>query len=403
MPRPKKLSLITGRTRWIETYGDVSVRVLKRSDGRFKISWRESGKGRSTTAMRESDAAEIAKARAKALDQRMGGRVVTVGDAEMVARLRELAGERSAFLLLEEMDAAVRVLQGRATLLQAVRHYEQAGMLNVQRMGFVEARRRFLDGHGAKGIDSISSMRKALAGFELARPGVSVQEITAEDLREWLGRAVAPKTFNNRLGIWRTFLNRCRDWKALPVGEKHAAELIARRKEPDRVPPIFTPQVAAAALAALPDLYKPTFIVGCWMGPRPMSELRIIEWSDFDWERGYLHIRPEVARKTMRERFVPIPENVRVLLKPFTRQAGKVSGRMHVEEISKCLRAAGVIEAWPPDVMRHSYISYMIALGHGIGQVAEWAGNSERKIRTNYRRPLRKVDGEAWFTVGLTG
>jgi hypothetical protein len=69
--------------------------------------------------------------------------------------------------------------------------------------------------------------------------------------------------------------------------------------------------------------------------------------------------------------------------------------------LSILLREKGLINSWPQDVMRHSYISYRLAQGHGRGQVAEWAGNSESEIRKSYRRPLRKEDGDAWFGVGL--
>jgi hypothetical protein len=71
--------------------------------------------------------------------------------------------------------------------------------------------------------------------------------------------------------------------------------------------------------------------------------------------------------------------------------------------LSELLRERGVIKTWPQDVMRHSYISYRLAQGHGRGQVAEWAGNSEAVIRQRYRRPLRAEDGAAWFRVGLVG
>ena len=39
---------------------------------------------------------------------------------------------------------------------------------------------------------------------------------------------------------------------------------------------------------------------------------------------------------------------------------------------------------WPFDVMRHSFISYAVALTQQIGQVALWAGNSEAVIKRHY-------------------
>lgn len=385
-------------------FGGLKATVRMRGDGLWVARWRESGKGRNTTSKKKETVMELAKAALKRLAKGTKGRMLTIHDAELVAELKKVAGARSPFAWLSEAADAQERLRGQATLSQAVDHYEQSGMLSVERATFVEARRQFLDTSEAKGIDSIGSMHRALSGFEAEHPGITVQEITLKVLKPWLARGTpSPKTFNNRRGFWITFLNRCRDWKYLPEGEKHAAELIPRRNEPDRVPPIFTPEQAAAGVKVLPDYLKPTFIVGCWMGPRPISELRIIEWQHFDWKRGYLHIVPEVARKTMRERFVPIPENVRVMLAPFVKQSGRISGVDHVPKISAILREKKIIKQWPQDVMRHSSISYAIAGGKPIGVVAEEHGNSERIIRQRYRRPLRKEDAAEWFSVGLTG
>lgn len=52
-------------------------------------------------------------------------------------------------------------------------------------------------------------------------------------------------------------------------------------------------------------------------------------------------------------------------------------------------------------MLRHSYISHQIVLGKGLGEVAEWAGNSELEILKKYWRPLKKEEGEAWFNIGL--
>lgn len=384
-------------------FNGLHASVRKRADGLFVAYWRENGKGKSTTARTQTRLRELAKTALKNLAKGQAGRVVTIEDAELVARLKQVAGDRSPWAWLSEVEAAQRKLHGQATLDQAVQHYAQSGMLSLHRILLEDARKQYLGQYAPEGIDSVSSMRKAITGFELVHPGVMIHEIQTKDLEVWLKRNDAgEKTYNNRRGFWITFMNWCRaELKALPRHEKHAAELLPRMKESDRVPPIFTPEVAAAALKVLPDYLKPSFIVGCWMGPRPESELRMIDWEMFDWERGYLHIVIGVARKTRYERFVPIPPNVRVLLQPFIKASGKISGRDHVTRMSQLLRFAKVIDVWPADVMRHSSISYAIASGKPIGRVAEEHGNSEGIIRRRYRRPLRKEDADKWYAVGI--
>jgi integrase len=387
----------------VVTYGEGKVTVRPRSNGQWSLYWREAGRGRQSTAVKLEDALVKAKAVAKAMAKGQGGRLLTVEDADLVEAVRAAAGERSPFAWLSEIVAAQGQLRGRASLAQAVEYYERAGMLSVSRVEFVTARREFLKRYTK--WETLSSMRKILAGFEVQYPGIMVCDLTTRIVDHWIrAGAKAAKTYNNRLGSWCTFLNWCRGEGYWPRGEQHPGELLSKRAEPDRIPAILLPEVATAALTVLQERKRytvPTFVIGCWLGLRPQSELRMICWEHFDWERGYLHVSYHVARKTMRERYVPLPANVVELLRPYRQEKGKCSGRMHVGVISKTLKEAGVIAEWAQDVMRHSYISYQLALGHGIGQVAEWAGNSERKIRSNYRRPLRREDGEAWFAVGL--
>lgn len=383
-------------------FGGAVVRVKKRGDGLWVARWREHGKGRNTTSPLKESILKLAQKKAKELGGKVGGKVVTFEDAELVATVKRIAGQRPPLVWLQEVEDAQRRLQGKTSLKQAVDYYEGAGMLEVKRVSFVDARRDFMARYDEGSRDTWSSYRKCFAKFEVMHEGVMVCDITEEVLAGWL-EARAPgasSTWNKQLGYWKTFLNWCRKKKWLPKGELHAAELVEREKEGDRIPPIFTPEIAAAALRALPAYLVPTFIVGCWLGARPRAELRKLAWEHFDWERCYVELTVPVAGKTMRHRFTPIPENVVRMLKPAAQWLkGQVSGRQHLERISQILREKKVIEVWPPDVMRHSYISYQIALGKGFGQVAEWAGTSERRIRKNYRRPLRKEDGEAWFAV----
>lgn len=387
----------------IVEYNGMRARVLERSDGRYKVYWREARREKSTTLTLKKDAMKKAEKVVRHLASSQGGRLLTADDAELAALVKKHAGTRSPFVWVNEAADAEKRLKGVATLSQAARHFEESGMI-VERVKLATARIRFLGGYDDSPPDTSASMRKVINALHTRFSGADLLDLTPEMIEAFCAAKrkgkVAPKTFNNRLGYVRTFLNCCRDWKMLPDKIDHAADLVKRRKEPDRIPEIFTPEVAAAALMVLPEYLVPTFVVGNWMGLRPRAELRQVEWEHFDWSPGgHLHVTLAVARKTMRERFPPIPDNVRVLLKRWRHAKGKVSGRGHIEKISKILRKDGIIKRWPADVMRHSYISYQLAAGHGIGQVAEWAGTSEKKIRKNYRRPLRKQDAKKWSAI----
>lgn len=72
------------------------------------------------------------------------------------------------------------------------------------------------------------------------------------------------------------------------------------------------------------------------------------------------------------------------------------------EILTKDARERGVVETWPPDVLRHSFCSYRLAEVQNIGQVSEEAGNSPDIIRRHYRRPIPKARAKDYFEINPT-
>lgn len=356
-----------------------------------------------------------------------GGRMMTIDEAALVDRLKAVAGDRHPAMVLSLLEDWNKRLGGMADLERAVRHYEASGLHNVDRVLIKIARNKFLDQYDDSPWETMGGLRKEIDAFVVKYSPIEVGEITREMLLAWVSRArrdgnpPAPRYFNNRLSTWLTFFNRCREWNYLPKGEKHAAEQIKKQEEPKGAVPIFTVAEAEMILGWIMThkdskvrRLRVYFVIGCWLGLRPF-EIRRIEWRHFDWQRNYLHVDEKVAMKTEEARFVPIPPKARSLLESWLREAGLwalVQTPEHLDkqqrkccfgkdgaELAARLRKVKLITVWPQDIMRHSYISYQIAVGHGKGQVAEWAGNSEAVIRKRYRRPLMKEDGEAWFKL----
>lgn len=402
------------------TFGGACVTIRRRANGWYALRWREAGRDRSTTRVDLADAQELARRKVRELANGQGARMMTVEEARLVQRLKAVAGARSAHAVLDMLEELSRQAGGVEMLARALRFWEQSGMAQVQRVSMAEARRQFLDHYEGRDKQTRGTLKKELDAWCKQFGEMAVCDLSVDLLAAWVARpladgsAVAARTHNNRLNVWRTFLNKGRQWNWWPRAEKHPAELVERRREADRIPHIFTVAQVERLLAAVreesPALLN-YLVIGCWLGLRP-AEIQRLTRDAWDWERGYVEITAEVAAKVMQHRFVPIPDNVRALLggrivDPRTRKhlRGGVRGLCcandDANQLSLLARKIGIVEDWPADVMRHSYISYRLAQGHGRGQVAEWAGNSESEIRRSYRRPLRKEDGEAWFSVGL--
>jgi integrase len=405
----------------IISFGGAAVRIAPRSNGWWVLRWREGGATRQTTATTEARARELARQKVRELAAGNGARLVAALEAQAIERLRAVIGTRSMSAVVEQLEDAVRRLGSWEHVGRAIDGYLRAGHGRVESVTMRQAVADFLQGHERSSTLYRAGLRKELEAFTRGAGDVAVCDVDEALLRRWIeranedGAAPAARFFNNRLATWKTFLNWSRERNLVARGEPHAAAKLRPRKLEDKAPEIWTPEVAARAVELVlkhdPQLLN-YMVIGCWMGLRPF-EMRRLKWDAWDWERGYLEVGADVALKVMRTRFVPIPDNVRRLLQGRDedarwgeryRRRARACTRVHDQHaLAVLLRKHGVIEAWPQDVMRHSYISYRLAQGHGRGEVAEWAGNSESEIRRSYRRPLRKADGAAWFGVGMGG
>src|SRR6266481_6057517 len=55
--------------------------------------------------------------------------------------------------------------------------------------------------------------------------------------------------------------------------------------------------------------------------------------------------------------------------------------------------------AWKHNALRHSFISYRVALVEDVAKVSLEAGNSPRMVFSNYRGLVRAADAQKWFGI----
>ena len=113
-------------------------------------------------------------------------------------------------------------------------------------------------------------------------------------------------------------------------------------------------------------------------------------------ERRIIEIRAGQA-KTASRRVVPITGNLAAWLEPIKRTGKVVSSKnLHVD-VPALARALKI--EWPRNVLRHSYISYRIAIVQSADQVALEAGNSPSIIFKHYRELTTPEVAEKWFGI----
>jgi len=135
---------------------------------------------------------------------------------------------------------------------------------------------------------------------------------------------------------------------------------------------VHSPAVFKRIIHAAPTHLVPLLAISAFSGIR-MAELNRLDWKAVDLDRRIIEVRAGQA-KTASRRVIPISENLAAWLTPLERK-GKIVRAKELQTHVPALARALKIE-WPRNVLRHSFISYRIAVVQSADQVALEAGNS---------------------------
>jgi integrase len=227
----------------------------------------------------------------------------------------------------------------------------------------------------------IGHLKTTLNRFAAKLPG-EILEVTSHEIDAWLrSLKVAPATHNSMLHCLKVFFSFARSRDYLPEDRSTAADSVRLVKDvSDRVS-IFTPTQMETILHAAPPRLIPILAIGAFSGII-MAELNRLDWSAIDLERRIIELRADQA-KTASRRIIPISENLAAWLEPIERRGKVVHGKDLHREVTALARTLKI--EWPRNVLRHSFISYRIAIVKSADQVALEAGNSPSIIFKNYR------------------
>lgn len=292
---------------------------------------------------------------------------------------------------------AARNMLDNGPLLAAVEEYARRTRGMARGVTVAEAVAECL---GAKAQDGgsaryLSALRCDLGRFAAAFPG-PITAVGSGRIDGWLrGLGVGPRRRNGMLGSVQTLFSFARSRSYLPRNDRTEADALAKIRVPDTDVGIFTPdQFRAVLQAATPEII-PFLVIGGFAGLRS-AEIQRLDWSAIDLERRVIEIRPRQA-KTASRRIVPVSDNLAAWLRPHAARGPIVPPGQVDRKFRAAARTAEV--AWPHNVLRHSYISYRIALVKSADQVALEAGNSPAIIFKHYRELVTEEQAREWFAV----
>jgi integrase len=313
----------------------------------------------------------------------------------LVAARRVLAPGYALHVAVEEHAQAIGKL-GKATLREAVEFFLRHNRADVPRLTLVEVAEQFAKSREQAGLSGhyVSQCRKTLSDLAKAFPGQALPDLRTAELDAWFGGLpFAAKTKNGM----RIILVACGNWaegRGYLVKGGSPFPAMVRYKETKSSVSIFTPEQIGNLLAKADDTLRPFLAIGAFAGLR-MAELQRLDWSEIDLERGFITVAASKA-KTRQRRLVPISDNLKLWLTPCKRSIGPVCA--HQRPQIAVARLCDGFE-WQDNGLRHSYISYRLAILHDTARVALEAGNSPEVIFGHYRELVTPETATAWFNV----
>ncbi len=391
--------------------GPVKIYSPTSSEGVWQITWTPPGMLRQVKQRKTKEKAiALAKEIRGQLKRGEIGRVhrITAKEAEWIRLCRILDDPKR---VLDEAIARQEAFGRRISVAEACERY----------------RKEYEDSNHRRATVQDAKTRSKIIEDSLGER--YLDSLTEADIEEWRRKLNGSnRHLNNTHRHLRHLFERARVWGWIPKGFNPAKD-VALLRDPRKEPVVWAPEALQNCFQWYLDgngtgqtSSRICFLaLGAFAGLRPseidgiFGERDGLRWEDIDFEAKHIHIRPEVAGKLAEPRYVTFtakPESglsdklaeamwtaLSSWLLPEQKPSGSITGRRTQRDMSLELRNAGIIENWPKDGLRHTWISSLLALGVSRDWVAELAGNSPGIIRTNYKRPLPEKVAQDWFQV----
>jgi len=143
----------------------------------------------------------------------------------------------------------------------------------------------------------------------------------------------------------------------------------------------------AVSLSVPPKDMVPIIAVGCFVGVRPEESARL-EWEMIDFEHKHIDL-PASITKDGERRIVDMSDNLIEWLSICRKRAGKIlpgNFRRKRWALSRSMRW----QAWPDDILRHSFGSYHLSRHRNAALTAEQMGHKNaRMLYAHYREVVK--------------
>ena len=175
--------------------------------------------------------------------------------------------------------------------------------------------------------------------------------------------------------------------------ENNPCKAVKRPRSDDSPPSIFTPSEAQklllTALKTDPGMI-PYLAIGLFAGVRPL-EIQRLQKQDFTEQ--YIEITAAKA-KTRKRRLVSLSDNLR----EWIALGGDLPLTNKPKRLARVLHMAGL--KWKPDIMRHSFASYHLAMYRSADKTAFELGHRDSQMLfAHYRELVTQEAAQAYWAI----
>lgn len=170
---------------------------------------------------------------------------------------------------------------------------------------------------------------------------------------------------------------------------------------------IFTPDELRLMFDAMRPEMTAWLAVAAFAGLRS-AELQRLDWSEINLKTRYITVSAAKA-KTKSRRLIPICDNLYAWLLDYQNSTGQFIPFENmpnqigwlVEDVNTVLteRRKPANFKWKHNGLRHSFISYRLAIVKDVAEVSIEAGNSPNMIHQHYRELVTEEEAKSWFSV----
>ena len=143
----------------------------------------------------------------------------------------------------------------------------------------------------------------------------------------------------------------------------------------------------------------PYLAVAAFCGLRA-AEIMRLDWSEIHLTGAEKFVEVTAGKaKTASRRTVPITDNCAAWLERYAKPSGPVINLSRADKQLFLYLAEKSGVAWKHNGLRHSFISYRLAVVKDVGQVSLEAGNSPGMVFKHYRQLVRESEAQEWFGI----